>query len=291
MTRDATYMAQYAGLGKEPQTTYKDSFDGADLGTDQAAAETAAKAHANLGYTFSGWKEEAVLSDADDLMVTATAQYAVTSVVAVVPRSFPAGKPKGSITIALPVSYQLGKEGDPVYSDALAESGKRAEKYTGKQTPADFNQSALSGMGVEEMYIELDAFDGSDPVTAASLPRSYVVKGGENQGYAAFDGITIKSSATNGFYTLTGVLYWKMRGATLTNSVPFSTQIRVTGASSSSGGSSYGGGSSTSGSEKPQAKLVVEAITTDPLRPKAGDSFDVVLCENTLDSTAEHRAD
>ena len=40
-------------------------------------------------------------------------------------------------------------------------------------------------------------------------------------------------------------------------------QVRVTGAASSSGGSYYGGGGgvTSGGSEKPQAKLVVEAIT------------------------------
>jgi hypothetical protein len=87
----------------------------------------------------------------------------------------------------------------------------------------------------------------------------------------------VKSSATNGYYSLTGKLYWKMQGQKDFSSMTFATQIRVTGASTSSGGSSYGGGGTTSGTEKPQAKLVVEAITTDPLSPKAGQNFDVVL--------------
>jgi hypothetical protein len=93
-----------------------------------------------------------------------------------------------------------------------------------------------------------------------------------------FNNINVKSSATNGYYNVTGKLYWKMEGQKDFSWISFTTQVRVTGAASSGGGSYYGGGGGTpTGNEKPQPKLVVEAITTDPLSPKAGQSFDVVL--------------
>jgi hypothetical protein len=130
-------------------------------------------------------------------------------------------------------------------------------------------------------------------VTAPSLSPVYVIRSGVNKGYAVFDNIAVKSSATNGFYELTGKLYWRMHGQPEDkySNISFATQVRVTGASTSSGGSSYGGGgTTTSGSEKPPAKLVVEAITTDPLSPKAGENFDIVLSlKNTsLDSYVQN---
>jgi hypothetical protein len=268
-------MAQYTALTDTVITSYVDGFNGAPLGTDKEAAEAVANSHASLGYKFSGWKEEAAQGDGV-INVTATAQYTLTSVITVSPRSFATGKPKGNMTIALPISYAI--DASLAYSDTLAATGKRAEKYTGKETEADFNPTKLTGeLGVQDLYIQLDAFDSSAPVTASSLSPDYVVEGGVNHGYAVFDGISVKASATNGYYTLTGKLYWKMTGQKDFSSMTFSTQVRVTGASTSSGGSSYSGGGSTSGTEKPPAKLVVEAITTDPLSPKAGQNFDVVL--------------
>ena len=269
VTQDISIGAHYEARTDPVQTTYVDKFDGATY-TDQATAEAAAATHLSLGYKFTGWDEEAALG-ADVINVTATTHYEMTSVFAVCPRSFASGKPKGALALALPVSYQLDKNAVPVYSDTLADTNKRAEKYTGKQTFASFDQN------VQDVYLQLDAFGGNVPLTAAGLPPAYVVQGGMNNGYAVFDGITVKSSATNGFYTLTGKLYWKMKGQKDFSSMTFTTQVRVTGAHSSSGGSSYGGGGSTTGPDKPQAKLVVEAITTDPLSPKAGQNFDVVL--------------
>jgi len=269
VTQDISIGAHYEALTDPVQTTYVDKFDGATY-TDQATAEAAAATHLSLGYKFTGWDEEAALG-AGVVNVTATTHYEMTSIFAVCPRSFASGKPKGALALALPVSYQLDKNAVPVYSDTLADTNKRAEKYTGKQTFASFDQN------VQDVYLQLDAFGGDVPLTAAGLPPAYVVQGGVNNGYAVFDGITVKSSATNGFYTLTGKLYWKMTGQKDFSSMTFTTQVRVTGAHSSSGGSSYGGGGSTTGPDKPQAKLVVEAITTDPLDPKAGQNFDVVL--------------
>ena len=281
LTDNTTYTAQYSPLPNTETITFVDGFDGATLGVDNKAdAETKANAHAQYGFSFTGWEEEAVLdSGSGTINVTSTAQYTLTSVIAVCPRSFPVGKPKGTMTIALPVSYQREKNDAAAYSDMLA-TNKRAEKYTGKESIADFEQSGLDVKGVWNMYLELDSFDGA-PLTAASRSPSYVVKDGKSQGYAVFPNITVKSSAENGFYTLTGKLYWGMQGQPekYYSSMTFTTQVRVTGAASSSGGSYYGGGGGipSGGTEKPQAKLVVEAITTDPLNPKAGENFDVVL--------------
>ena len=280
LAANTTYAAQYTPLPNAETITFIDGFDGATLGTDKAKAEAVANAHAKYGFSFTGWEEVATLdSGSGTITVTATAQYALTSVISVSPKSFPVGKPKGTVTIALPISYQREENDAPVYSDMLT-TGKRAEKYTGKETIADFNQSELALKGVRNMYIELDPF-GDAPLTAASLPPAYVVKDGVNQGYAVFPDITVKSSAENGYYTLTGRLYWGMEGQPegKYSSMTFTTQVRVTGAASSSGGSYYGGGGGvpSGGTEKPQAKLVVEAITTDPLNPKAGENFEVVL--------------
>ncbi len=281
LTANMTYAAQYSPLPNSETITFIDGFDGATLGVDnKAEAEAAANAHAKYGFSFTGWEEAASLdSGSGTITVTATAQYTLTSVISVSPKSFPVGKPKGTVTIALPISYQREENDAPVFSDMLT-TGKRAEKYTGKESVTDFNQSELALKGVRNMYIELDSF-GDAPLTAASLSPAYVVKDGENQGYAVFPNITVKSSAENGFYTLTGKLYWGMEGQPegKYSSMTFTTQVRVTGAASSSGGSYYGGGGgvTSGGTEKPQAKLVVEAITTDPLNPKAGEDFEVVL--------------
>ncbi len=275
VTYNISIKAQYTALPGSKEVNYKDQFDNKEYGTDKVAAEAAANSHDSLGYKFTGWKETAT-TDGSTIFITATAQYDVTAKLAVCPRSFATGKPKDKMTIALPVSYTLGSVA--IFSDMLS-NGKRAEKYTGKESPSDFDHTQFSALGVKNMWIILDDFDSDDPVTASSLSAYYVVKDGKSNGFAVFDNISVKSSATNGYYPLTGRLFWQMQGQPdeVFSSIEFTTQIRVTGASTSSGGSSYAGGGATTGKEKPQAKLVVEAITTDPLSPKAGENFDIVL--------------
>ena len=103
-----------------------------------------------------------------------------------------------------------------------------------------------------------------------------------NLGFAWFENIPIKQSATSGQINLE-IEYRSVYG--INKTIPATVEINITAAPSTpppssggGGGSGYSGGGGGGGSRpKPQAKLFVTDITTNPDPVKAGQEFDLYL--------------
>lgn len=90
-------------------------------------------------------------------------------------------------------------------------------------------------------------------------------------------GVQVKKSLTNGAYTFNFTLRYRLKGKAEPEADKTEAgMVFVTGAKTSTGGGGGGGGGGVSLPD-PQAKLIVDSLTTDPSVPQAGDTFDVKL--------------
>ncbi len=89
-------------------------------------------------------------------------------------------------------------------------------------------------------------------------------------------GVQVKKSLTNGAYTFNFTLRYRLKGKAEPEADKTEAgMVFVTGAKTSTGGGGGGGGGVSL--PDPQAKLIVDSLTTDPSVPQAGDTFDVKL--------------
>lgn len=90
-------------------------------------------------------------------------------------------------------------------------------------------------------------------------------------------GAQVKKSLTNGAYTFNFTLRYRLKGKAEPEADKTEAgMVFVTGAKTPGSGGGGGGGGGVSLPD-PQAKLIVDSLTTDPSVPQAGDTFDVKL--------------
>ena len=90
-------------------------------------------------------------------------------------------------------------------------------------------------------------------------------------------GVQVKKSLTNGAYTFNFTLRYRLKGKAEPEADKTEAgMVFVTGAKTPGSGGGGGGGGGVSLPD-PQAKLIVDSLTTDPSVPQAGDTFDVKL--------------
>ncbi len=100
-----------------------------------------------------------------------------------------------------------------------------------------------------------------------------IIENGVNHGYAVFDNLKVKSTATNGVQPVTFLARYRLAGSEELSEAEISLNVNVTGISTGGGG----GGGYVSPTTMPQARLMVEKIATDPANVTAGDRFDLVF--------------
>ena len=103
-----------------------------------------------------------------------------------------------------------------------------------------------------------------------------MIADGVNYGYAVFSNLTVRSSLSNGTVAVPFTARYTDAVTGETQTVELSALVNITGARSSGGGGG-GGGSYVTPTTAPQARVIVESISTDPQAVQAGDSFDLVL--------------
>lgn len=90
-------------------------------------------------------------------------------------------------------------------------------------------------------------------------------------------GVQVKKSLTNGAYTFNFTLRYRLKGKAEPEADKTEAgMVFVTGAKTPGSGGGGGGGGGVSLPD-PQAKLIVDSLSTDPSVPQAGDTFDVKL--------------
>ena len=100
-----------------------------------------------------------------------------------------------------------------------------------------------------------------------------IIENGVNHGYAVFDNLKVKSTASNGVQPVTFLATYRLAGSEELSEAEISLNVNVTGISTGGGG----GGGYVSPTTMPQARLMVEKIATDPANVTAGDRFDLVF--------------
>lgn len=142
---------------------------------------------------------------------------------------------------------------------------------------------ATYGTGILEYldYLALEitpemAADLSCPLEMGEQGVTHVViEQGVNYGYAVFEGVKVKRTASNGVQPVTLLATYRLAGESELQETEIILNVNVTGISTGGGG---GGGSGyLSPTALPQARLLVERIATDPENVTAGDRFDLVF--------------
>ena len=89
-------------------------------------------------------------------------------------------------------------------------------------------------------------------------------------------GVQVKKSLTNGAYTFNFTLRYRLKGKAEPEADKTEAgMVFVTGAKTPGSGGGGGGGGTVL--PNPQAKLIVDSLSTNPSAPKAGDTFDINL--------------
>ena len=89
-------------------------------------------------------------------------------------------------------------------------------------------------------------------------------------------GVQVKKSLTNGAYTFNFTLRYRLKGKAEPEADKTEAgMVFVTGAKTPGSGGGGGGGGTVL--PNPQAKLIVDSLSTNPSTPKAGDTFDINL--------------
>ena len=177
---------------------------------------------------------------------------------------------QSGVTLAIPVSY--ADDITRVYSN------RDDDGNVLKPGSEGFSEEILNY--IERLDIEITSESAADPTFPFMLSEQgvsrAVIADGVNYGYAVFSNLTVKSSLSNGTVAVPFTARYTDAITGETQTVELSALVNITGARSSSGG---GGGSSSyvAPTTAPQARVIVESISTDPQDVQAGDSFDLVL--------------
>ena len=178
---------------------------------------------------------------------------------------------QSGVTLAIPVSY----------ADALTRvySNRGDDGSVLKPGSEGFSDEILNY--IERLDIEITSESAADPTFPFMLSEQgvsrAVIADGVNYGYAVFSNLTVKSSLSNGTVAVPFTARYTDAATGETQTVELSALVNITGART--GGSGGGGGSSgyVAPTTAPQARVIVESISTDPQDVQAGDSFDLVL--------------
>lgn len=177
---------------------------------------------------------------------------------------------QSGVTLAIPVSY----------ADAAARvySNRGDDGSVLKPGSEGFSDEILNY--IERLDIEITAESAADPTFPFLLSEQgvsrTVIADGVNYGYAVFSNLTVRSSLSNGTVAVPFTARYTDAITGETQTVELSALVNITGARSSGGGGG-GGGSYVAPTTAPQARVIVESISTDPQAVQAGDSFDLVL--------------
>lgn len=177
---------------------------------------------------------------------------------------------QSGVTLAIPVSY----------ADAAARvySNRGDDGSVLKPGSEGFSDEILNY--IERLDIEITAESAADPTFPFLLSEQgvsrTVIADGVNYGYAVFSNLTVRSSLSNGTVAVPFTARYTDAVTGETQTVELSALVNITGARSSGGGGG-GGGSYVTPTTAPQARVIVESISTDPQAVQAGDSFDLVL--------------
>lgn len=216
---------------------------------------------------------------------------------------------KKTVTVAVPVTFRAGEES--WYTNMLSSGSIVAHDPT--RSAIGYSDDIFNA--VESLSVEI-AQEGDMPFYPQTIPsRRYIVgtlnsstakdigfeavAGGYrdplngnvypegtrfNSGFAVFEGLIVQSGVRNGEYDIPVKIRWESEKygsgsatviikATAENSdVPEKT----TGGGGGGGGYYYGGGS-TKTENTPEAKLIVQGVSTVPENPVAGEEFDLIL--------------
>lgn len=177
---------------------------------------------------------------------------------------------QSGVTLAIPVSY----------ADAAARvySNRGDDGSVLKPGSDGFSDEILNY--IERLDVEITAESAADPTFPFLLSEQgvsrTVIADGVNYGYAVFSNLTVRSSLSNGTVAVPFTARYTDAVTGETQTVELSALVNITGARSSGGGGG-GGGSYVAPTTAPQARVIVESISTDPQTVQAGDSFDLVL--------------
>lgn len=177
---------------------------------------------------------------------------------------------QSGVTLAIPVSY----------ADAAARvySNRGDDGSVLKPGSEGFSGEILNY--IERLDVEITAESAADPTFPFLLSEQgvsrTVIADGVNYGYAVFSNLTVRSSLSNGTVAVPFTARYTDALTGETQTVELSALVNITGARSSGGGGG-GGGSYVAPTTAPQARVIVESISTDPQTVQAGDSFDLVL--------------
>lgn len=173
-------------------------------------------------------------------------------------------------TLQVPVSFAVDTL--RVYSNR-DEAGNYAPYAAG----AEYAQDILEYLDYLSLEITPEmAADLSCPLEMGEQGvAKVIVDGGVNYGYAVFENVRVKSTASNGVQPVTLLATYRLQGETELQQTEISLNVNVTGVSSGGGGG--GSGAYASPTALPQARLLVERIATDPQNVTAGDRFDLVF--------------
>lgn len=189
--------------------------------------------------------------------------------------SVPRVKPGETITLAIPVRYSVSGERE-IQSNAAA-GGADVLPYSPSNSSSDYDPAITGKVSFLRVSLnQAQLVQSSFPLEVSQFGSGpTIVEGGVNYGYAVFDGVTVSSSAENGTYSIIYDVEW-IDSDGKKNNTEIMSNLTVYGASS---GYSGGGGGGGGGSSKPltQAKLIVDDVYTDPVRPKAGEEFTLVM--------------
>lgn len=200
----------------------------------------------------------------------------------------PACKPGASVTVLVPVTY--------LYINTRYNSNDLADP----NVPGVYSQKICDLLSFVEISPELASVDsfpfeldkvGEARMLVGPADKNHPdVKSGKilegtvvNNGFAEFNW-KVKSTLQNGVYPIIFNVRYIDRAdpENVRTEVQLTTYLRVSGAKTP-GGNGGGGGGGVSKPD-PQAKLIVSDVRTDPVLPKVGEEFDLVL---VLQNTSE----
>ncbi len=178
---------------------------------------------------------------------------------------------QSGVTLAIPVSY----------ADALTRiySNRGDDGSVLKPGSEGFSDEILNY--IERLDIEITSESAADPTFPFMLSEQgvsrAVIADGVNYGYAVFSNLTVKSSLSNGTVAVPFTARYTDAVTGETQTVELSALVNITGARTGGGGGGGGSSGYVAPTTAPQARVIVESISTDPQDVQAGDSFDLVL--------------
>lgn len=168
------------------------------------------------------------------------------------------------------LSVEITQEGDvPFYAQTIG--------------PRRYIVATLNDTTAEQLRFEKAQQNGQtvyiDPLNGTAYPEGARY----NAGFAVFEGLVVHSSVRNGSYEVPVRIRWESEvygsgsaSFVLQATAENSDVAETTGGGGGGGGYYYGGGGGES-KATPEAKLIVQGVSTNPERPVAGEEFDLIL--------------